>query len=560
MESIKTKLADWLTKNTELPKEKIIELLEIPKNPEFGDLAFPCVVISKNQNPVEFAKNFANQIKPPLIIDSISSKSIYINFKLNKKWLVKTLMKDIFEEHKIKKKKEKIMIEFSQPNTHKAFHIGHLRNCVLGQTLVNIMRMAGYDVIAVNYIGDIGTHVAKSLWYINKYVKKLPTKDFGKWLSDIYVKANKLVSESEEFKKEVDEVHKRLDNKEKKWITLWEKTKQYSLDDFNRIYKELDVKFDVIFYESKVADEGKEIANLLLKKGIAKRDKGCLLIDLKKYNLDVFLILKSDGTPLYSTKDLSLAKHKFEDYNISKSIYVVGSEQIMYFKQLFKTLELMGFRNAKNCYHLSYGLVQLKEGKMSSRLGNIIRYDDLMKDVLEKAKTEVKKRHPDWQTLKRNETAKQIALSAIKFSMLSKDAKRTIVFEPDKAIRFDGETGPYIQYVYTRCNSILNKAKINLKSFKPNYELLTLNDEIRIIKMLSQFDEKAEAISKNYQLHTLSRWLLDLSQAFNNYYENYKIIIDNQDLMVSRLYLIFAIKETIHKGLALLGIKTLNEM
>jgi arginyl-tRNA synthetase len=228
----------------------------------------------------------------------------------------------------------------------------------------------------------------------------------------------------------------------------------------------------------------------------------------------------------------------------------------MYFKQLFKTLELMGFKNAKNCYHLSYGLVQLKEGKMSSREGNIISYDSLMKDVLEKAMFEVKERHKNWQSSKIDETAKKIALAAIKFSMLSKDANRTIIFEPQKAIRFDGETGPYIQYVYTRCNSILNKANISFEN--PKLELLT--KEIELIKILSQFDEIVESIAINYQLHLLPRYLLNLSQAFNNYYENNKVIIKDKDIMISRLYLISVIKETIKKGLELLGIDVLNQM
>ncbi len=547
MQKIKERLAEYLSKELNLPKQEIIKSLEEPKNQSFGDLSFLSINYAKGKNPIEVAEKIS-KLKADFI-ESINHKGIYVNFKFKREWLLKELLRTSQK----KNKKDTVMVEFSQPNTNKAFHIGHLRNCVLGQTLVNIMRYSGYKVISANYIGDIGTHVAKSLWYIDKFESGIPKRNAADWLSDIYVKATKI---SDDYKDEIDEVHRKLDAKEKRWIELWRKTKDISMKEFKTIYKELKVKFDVYFYESEVADEGKRIAYDLLKKGIAKRDDGAILVDLRKYNLGVFLILKSDDTPLYSTKDLALAVKKFNEYKITRSIYVVGSEQEMYFKQLFKTLELMGFENAKKCYHLSYGLVMLKEGKMSSRQGNIITYKEIKNKVLEDAVKEIKKRHK-WDEEKIKKTAEKITMSALKFAMVSKDPKKTIVFIPEKAVQFEGETGPYLQYVYTRCNSILKKAACSGKLI---LEGLKLDEEIALIKHISRFDETINAIACNYQIHSLARYLLDLAQLFNNYYEKHKVIVNDEKVKNARLFLITKVMKTIKQGLDLMGIDVIDEM
>ncbi len=548
MQKIKEKLAEYLSKELNLPKHEII--IEEPKNQSFGDLSFLSINYAKaiKKNPIEAAEKIS-KLKKPDFIESINHKGIYVNFKFKREWLLKELLK----APEKKNKKDTVMVEFSQPNTNKAFHIGHLRNCILGQTLVNIMKASGYKVISANYIGDIGTHVAKSLWYIDKFESGIPKRNAADWLSEVYVKATKI---SDDYKDEIDEVHRKLDANDKKWIELWKKTKNISMKEFKRIYKELNVKFDVYFYESEVADEGKKIAYDLLKKGIAKRDDGAILVDLKKYNLGVFLILKSDDTPLYSTKDLALAVKKFNEYKITRSIYVVGSEQEMYFKQLFKTLELMGFENAKKCYHLSYGLVMLKEGKMSSRQGNIITYKEIKNRVFRDAVKEIRKRHK-WNEEKIKKTAEKITLSALKFAMISKDPKKTIVFVPEKAVQFEGETGPYLQYVYTRCNSILKKAG---SSGKLIIEGLKLDEETALIKHISKFDETINAIAENYQIHLFARYLLDLAQLFNNYYEKHKVIADDEKIKNARLFLITRVMKTIKQGLHLMGIDVIDEM
>jgi len=562
MLNLKTRIAKSISKAIGIAELEVEKLLSEPPSYKLGDVAFPCFPLSKQhkKKPQQIAKELAESIDKPTGIAKVEAVAGYVNFFYDKQLVIeKGLQECLSESFGISpKKKERVMVEYSQPNTHKAFHIGHLRNAALGSALVNIMRAAGYKVVAANYIGDIGTHVAKSLWYINKYCKQFPKRNQGEWLAEQYVKATQLLAEKPELKKKVDEVHVKLDNKEKYWDDLWQETRQWSLEEFNKIYDELGIKFDVWFFESEVAEAGKELAYELLKKGIAKKDQGSILVDLKKYGLGVFLILKKDGAPLYSTKDLELARRKFEDYGINRSIYVVGSEQDLYFKQLFKTLEIIGFKQAKKCYHLSYGLVQLKSGKMSSRLGNIVTYMELRDRVLRDALSEVDKRHKEWSKRKKLITAKKIMLSALKFTMLNKEIKKVIQFDVAESLSFEGESGPYLQYVYTRCNSIIKKANLSYRSLKS--EMLKKVEEYLLIKKLIEFPEILNSIANNYKINTLPRYLLDIAQAFNQYYQKYKVIQSNKELMKARLALVAAVQNVIKRGLELLGIETLEEM
>ncbi|MDI6721696.1 MAG: arginine--tRNA ligase, partial [Candidatus Aenigmarchaeota archaeon] len=433
------------------------------------------------------------------------------------------------------------MIEFSQPNTHKGFHIGHLRNTCIGDALVRIMRFSGHDVIAANYPGDIGAHVAKCLWlYKKKYNGKEPASGKGKWLGEIYAEAAQLLENNEEYKKEYIETLHHLYEWDKRIIPLWKKTREWGMEEFRNIYKELDVNFDVWFFESEVEKRGKEFAEEALKKGIAKRSDGAIIFDLKEYGLDVLIILRSDGTPLYSTKDLALAEIKFKKYSIDKSIYVVGSEQKLYFRQLFKALELLGFEQAKKCYHLSYELVMLKEGKMSSREGNVILYEDVMKEAVEKAK--------DISP----ESAKNVAIAALKYSMLSRDSNRIIVFDADEALSFEGDTGPYLQYTYARARSILKKS-----GKKPLAESFS-EKEISLIKKMSEFPDIVGHSCNDMKPHYIALYLHELASVFNEYYHANKIIGSENEW--SLLALVNAFSNVMRTGLLLLGIPVMERM
>ncbi|MBW2978385.1 arginine--tRNA ligase, partial [Candidatus Woesearchaeota archaeon] len=385
------------------PKKEVISLLKkagvknpelsIPPDPKLGDYSLPCFKLTKQfkLDPILVAKTLAKKIKPKGSIKQIKEVGPYLNFFINKQNLAGDIINDILTKKdnygKGTLKKEKVMVEFSQPNTHKGFHIGHLRNVCLGDALVRIMRFNGFPVIAANYINDTGAHVAKCIWYYLKYNKgNEPKLNKGEWLGNLYSEAAKKVSQNPELKDEVDEVHRKIESKDRELWRVWKTTRKWSLDDFNLIYKTLGVHFDVWFYDHELAEPGKQFVQELLKKKIAKISDDATIVDLQKYKLDVALVLKSDKSTLYLTKDFALAEKKFKKYGIDTSIYVVAAEQRLHFQQLFKVLELYGFKQAKKCFHLSYELVMLKEGKMSSRAGNIVLFNELLNEVKEKLK------------------------------------------------------------------------------------------------------------------------------------------------------------------------------
>ncbi len=561
-------------------KEAIIQLLkkevkgsielETPPDSKLGDYAFPCFGLAKQlkKNPMEIAKDLASKLKPNRYIKEIKSTGPYVNFFVNKNILADLILNNIHNNKdgygKGQKKKERIMIEFSQPNTHKGFHIGHLRNAALGDSLVRVMRFNGYNVVSANYIGDIGAHIAKCIWcYLKFHKNKEPKTNKGEWLGSIYTEASKKVAEHEEYKKEIQEMQIKLENGDKELTELWKKTKEWSMQDFYGIYNELGIKFDVFFFESQVEKPGKKIVLDMLKKGIAEKSDEAIIINLEKYGLKVFLLLKSDGTSLYSTKDLALSKKKFDDYKIDKSIYVIGSEQRFYLRQLFKTLEIIGFKQAKKCYHLSYELVMLKEGKMSSRLGNIVLYFELSKKIFEKASSEVEKRHKQWIKEDKEKATKQVALAAMKFSMLNQDNNKTIVFDINKALDFEGETGPYVQYAHARICSILRKFEKRIdKSFidKADLSALKEKEETELIKLLGKFPDVVEDAASSYKPSLIARYLIDLSQSFNEFYHIHQILKEREELRNARILLINSVRQVLKNGLNLLGIEAPEKM
>ena len=558
------------------PKQEIINLLKkqgikdpeltIPKVIEHGDYALPCFKLTKQfkQDPILIAKTLAKKIPKNKIIKEIKEAGPYLNFFINKQEFASSLIKDILEEKdnygKGKEKKEKVMVEHSQPNTHKGFHIGHLRNVALGDALVRIMRFSGFPVIAANYINDTGAHVAKCIWYYLKYHKnKEPKQNKGEWLGKLYTDAIKKLGQNPELKDEAEEIQRKIEAKDPELIKVWEKTRQWSLDAFNEIYKILNIKFDTWFYDNELAEPGKMFVKELLNKKIAKKSEGAVIVNLEKYGLDIALVLKSDNSTLYLTKDFALADKKFKKYKIYRSIYVVAAEQRLHFRQLFKILELYGFKQAKKCFHLSYELVMLKEGKMSSRAGNIVLFSDLLKQMKEKLKQEVASRHKDWSDKEKQEAENKIAVAAMKFIMLNHENNKVITFDPEKALDFEGETGPYIQYAHARICSIIKKQGGNVnKQF--NAELLSTKEEEKLITVLSNFEDIINQAANSYKPHLLARYMLDLAQAFNEFYHACPILQAAEEQKQARLNLILAVKQVLENGLNLLGIESPEQM
>ncbi len=550
-------------KGINLKEKEIEKFLEIPPSLDMGDYAFPCFFLAEKlkQEPKQIALAIREKIgTPSLDFDDIQTSGPYINFFLNRKDFARQLISDIAKQKnnfgKLKKTSEKVMVEFSQPNTHKAFHVGHIRGTSLGESLSRILGFCGVKVIRANYSGDTGMHVAKWIWCYKKYHSKTKLKKDESWIASIYVDAVKRLSQNEKLQKQADIINKKIEDKSDKEINkLWQKSRKFSIDSWGKIYNELNTKFNIYYFESEVEKKGKEIAKELVKKGIAKISEGATIINLKKYDLGVWVLLRSDGTVLYSAKDIALAEKKYKKYDLDSSFYVVANEQDFHMKQLFKTLELMKFREAKNMKHISYGMVKLPEGKMSSRTGNNILYSDFIKEVSDFAKKRIKERILKISKSELEKRALIVSIAAIKYAMLKQNAMKTITFKKEDALNFEGDTGPYLLYSYARASSILKKSKSKLKTFK----IINLaQKEFELVNKISKFQEVVLNAYKNSNPALVANYSYSLAQTFNEFYHAHPVIGAEQESF--RLALVGAFRQTMKNSLNLLGINVLEKM
>ena len=566
--------------------------LTTPPNAEMGDLSFACFGAAKEWgvSPVEAAKTIAASLVIPSvaegslkqskrdfstplrfgrndradIVERVESTGPYVNFYLKTSELAKLVLSEIqkrnkkYGDNKIGKGK-KVLIEYPSNNTHKEFHIGHLRNVCIGNALVQLYQKNGYKVYPVNYLNDFGNHVAKCLWGLLKFHKdERPPGNRQKWLGDIYAAASQKVKDNPEFGQEVAEMQKRLEEHDSELWPLFMETREWSVEKFEEIFKQLGVKHAAVFYEKDLKDKGQRMTDDLLQRGVAEiGEGGAVIVDLSKYNLDVAMLRKSNGAGLYLTSDLPLAVAKFKKFNADESVVVTGAEQNFYFKQLYKILEIIGFK--KKLTHIGYGLVNLKEGKMSSRLGNVILYEDLRDEIYEKLKEESTQRHADWSERKIKETAHVLTMAALKFDMQKHEGAKNITFDIKEAASFNGFTGPYILYVVARINSILKKSEI--RNPKSEIDLLNKPEEKQLLLLLAKYEEMiAEALAQ-YNPSVITRYCFDLAQQFNDFYNKYSVLsAENKDLIGARLQLSNAVKIVLINALALLTIDTLEEM
>jgi len=554
----KKEIAKLISKYCKLNTKQIESIIEIPPDPNLGDYSFPCFNLckEKNKNPIEICEELKNKIKLSKLTDKIESKGPYLNFFINKKFFTEKIIKESLKKDFGKKRLNlKIMIEFSQPNTHKAFHVGHIRGTSLGESLSRIAEWFGEKTIRANYMGDTGMHIAKWIWNYNKYHKKQELKSNEQWIAKIYVEAVRRLAIHKKFEDEVLEINKKLDEKSDKNLNeLWKKTRKLSLDEFEKIYKELDTKFDKYYFESQVEQPAKKIAQDLLKKHIAKKSEGAVIMDLEKYDLGIWVLLRKDGTVLYSAKDIELAQKKFKDYKLDHSVYVIADAQNLHMKQLFKTLELMNFKHLKKLHHVSYGLVRLPTGKMSSRTGENILYSNFKKEMVKLAKKGIKNKWPKISDKELEKRALKISIGAMKYPMLKQDPKKVIIFDQKEAMKFEGDTGPYLQYSYARASSILRKSKK-----KPNLKINKVSDkEFILTKKISEFPGVIEDAYEKFAPNLIANYAYQLSQTFNEFYHESKVIGSKDEEF--RLILVDSFRKVLKDSLFLLGIGILEEM
>ncbi len=477
-------------------------------------------------------------------------------------------------------KNERVMVEYAQPNTHHSFHIGHYRNTILGEALARLVEFAGFDTIRASYPGDIGLGVITILWAYDKFYKGQEPSGIherGQWLLKIYAEATAMLepkgnetpkekAKREAYDAERREMYRKWDTGDKYVRDLWLKTREWSLAELRDILRILDVKMDVWFFESEVDEPAKEIVEELVKKGIADDERaqgGAVIVKIdeklgltkEKYRTNI--LLRSDGTTLYLTKDLALAKVKFEQYHVDRSIYVVDVRQSMHLQQAFAILKLWGFKQAEKCYHLGYGFVSLPEGAMSARRGRVVLFKDVMDEAIRRVLAVESEKSPDLDETERRKVAEQIGLGALVYSMLSVDNNKDIVFDINEALSFDGRTGPYIQNAYVRANSILKKANVQLSNLQPsnfNYELT--GHEIQLIELLSRFPQAVQQAANEYRPLVMAAYAYDLANTFHSFYHAVPVIQTEKDeIRAARLRLVAAAKQVIANSLRLLDIQ-----
>lgn len=538
----------------------------VPPKAEMGDLAFACFELSKKtgQNPAETAQELKQRLQKDLVrfpfLEKVDAVGPYVNFYLRVGFLADQLIKDIAKKNKKyawKKTnpKTKVLLEYPSNNTHKEVHIGHLRNICIGNALFGIYQALGYKVVPINYVNDFGAHVAKCLWWIKKQGNLASAKKTNKqkWLGEQYALASQYIEAHPEVKEEVAHTQRLLERKSTLIWPLFLVTRKWSLAGFKKIFKELGVKHHHSFFEKDIKAQGQKVVNYILKNGLAKKGEGgAIIMDLSAHGLDIALLRKSDGAGVYLTSDLALAKEKNKKYKPTENVYITGQEQDFYFQQLFKILEILGDKHPKT--HIGYGLVSLSGGKMSSRAGNVVLYEDLLtlvkEAVLQKAPN-LKKDKKRWE---------KIALASVKFDFLKHESGKNIIFNPAEACSFDGFTGPYILYAIARVNGLHKKNGLKKAGLK-NLQVLVQPEEKKLLLLMSDYEEKLAVAFQAKNPSVLARYAFDLAQQFNNFYNKLPILnADSQELKEARLSLSYATSEVLTNVLRVLGIEAVKEM
>ena len=550
---------------------EIVPTLEIPPSPKMGDFAFPCFKLSPmlKKGPVAIAQELASKIKLPKTVKSVEAKGPYLNFFLAKQDIAQKAIEAALKQGQKYGlsnlgKGKRAMVEYSSPNSNKPLHLGHLRNNSIGMAVAGILEATGHKVVKANLVNDRGIHICKSMLAYQLFGKgKTPASENKKpdhFVGDYYVLFNKKVKESPDLEKQAYEMLQKWEKKEKQTIELWKKMTKWALAGFKETYKEFGSKFDAWFFESELYNKANPILEKGKKKGIfANNDGGALVAQLEKEGLPNKTVLRADGTSIYITNDLALTKAKFEKHKLDKNYWVVGSEQDLYFRQLFKIFELLGFKWANQCKHLSHGMVYLPSGKLKSREGKVIDADDIIAEMEALAAKEIKKRDEKISKKEAKKRARAIALSAIKFHMLKVGVQKDLLFNPKESISFEGETGPYIQYTFARAKSILEKAG---KAKKPKvFTGLSSSEEQKLAKLISSFPQVVEKAFQQLSPHVICQCLIELAESFNSFYHKHAVAkAESPELRNQRIALVQAAAQVLKNGLEILDIEAIERM
>lgn len=566
MIDFKEEIAKTICSITKNEKEDIKGYIEIPKDTKNGDFAFPCFSLAKTLKKAP--QIIANELKEKIVYDSNVIEKVevigaYLNFFVNKNILIKEVLEKISKDEKIKIGEGKtVLIDYSAPNIAKPFHIGHLRTTVIGGALYNVYQKLGYKVVGINYLGDYGTQFGKLIEGYKRWGAEydLSENPIDK-LAEIYKRINDLAEEDEATLEACRENFKLLENGDEYCVKLWNEFKDLSLQEFQTIYDLLGSKFDSWDGEAAMATKTDEVIDILNKTGKLVESEGARVIDLSDKGISTpCIVCKSNGSTIYATRDLAAILYRSRTYDYDKSLYVTSYEQNLHFKQIFEVAKLLGIdeKYTKGLEHVSYGMVMLPTGKMSTRKGNFVKIKDLLNETIEEAKRIIEAKNPDLEDKK--EVAKRVGVGAVIFNNLATSRVKDEIFDINTMLNFQGETGPYIQYTYVRTNSILQKAGIipNIK----DVDVKVLNDEYsqNVIKILGNFESILIQVTNKEEPAILAKYLIDLAKAFSSFYNENKIICEEKSVQDARVFLTYCVGKTLKDGAELLGMQMPDKM
>lgn len=547
-----------------LDSSEIYGLIEIPPQENMGDFSFPCFKPAKTlrKNPALIATELSEKLEDENFSE-IKNVGPYINFFLDRKnfenEVINTILekKEDFGKSDLGKGKTAI-VEFSSVNIAKPFHIGHIRSTVIGDALRNIHEFLGYNTIATNYIGDYGTQfgtmiAAYKLWGDDDKLNANPIQE----LLNLYVRYNTEASENEEMMDAAREEFKNLEEGEEEATRLWSWFKEISFKEFDRVYKLLDIEFDNYKGEAYYSEYMPEILEELKEKNLLVESDGAQIIDLSAYDMPPSIVIKSNGSSAYITRDIATAINRKKEYNFDENLYVVATQQNLHFQQLWKILELMGYELYKGCKHISFGMVSLKDQTLSTRKGQVVFLEDVLNKAIDKTREIMENRDDAVENI--DEVSRIVGIGAVKFQELYNNRIKDYVFDWDEVLNFDGETGPYVQYTYARAKSVLRKAGVD--EIKPlNIEKITSDEEFILVKKLAEFEDVVVKAKEKYEPSLVTRHLTEIAKSFNKFYNSSKIMVEDEKLKEERLALAYVTAIVIKTALGLLGIRTVEKM
>ena len=561
---MKNQIVNLLSQNIEvLTSEEISQLIEVPPKPEMGDFAFPCFRLAKSYHkaPPMIAQDLKESIGDQAFLSEIKVVGGYLNFYVDKAQYAQQIIDKYNRAANYgcsdQGKDKTICIDYSSPNVAKNFHVGHLRTTIIGNSLYKIFSKLGYKVVRINHLGDWGTQFGKLIVAYKKWGSREAVEEKGiEELMDIYVKFHEEAEKDDSLNDEARAWFLKMEQGDEEALEIWQWFRDISLKEFMRVYNILGMEFDSFAGESFYRDKTADVVKRLTDDGLLKESQGAMIVPLDEYDMPPCIVAKKDGSSIYATRDLAAILYRKATYNFDRCLYVTGLEQKLHFAQVFKVIELMGNDYAKNLVHIPYGLVSLKSGKISSRKGNVIFAEDLLRESINKTTSIIEEKNPDIPD--KEEVAKQVGIGAIIFNDLYNQRIKDVIFDWNKLLNFDGETGPYVQYTYARASSVLRK--IGEVPSTIDYTLLTDEASIGLLKEIERYPQVIKDAAERYEPSVIARYSIDLAHAFNKFYHECQINVEDETTKYTRTNVVKIARYIIKDALSLLGIQCPEQM